>query len=814
MKRNVFVFKTLGLLLVSQSVLCQVDLIVPKKGSAAINLNGKKITANEINLPIAKGGSITFNFSKVKHPDAIFIIRGEQPDALNADFTIDSSYFNHHEMLSTDNALRIDIGGRKGSLNQSFHLFIGSSKDAKSIKTCRVIPVLQSIANHPNVQPVAADPPKDPALPAPYQPGSMIIDAIKLTDNKNLSGNELKQIIQFYFPDQIITDTAQAMRIVMANPFLRAAHIRAEQEQKGIGAEAGGAILSSLSFSSLGGLDVTTLADGLAKFIVKRTKQELTIAFFQKFKDALDSTKDLATLFPQTSYLLHVIGNEIYDYQRYIQNLQVAFKEDIAALPKNFPGIIDNHPSFFDHHKELNASLRSACYIADGVENHVHPGDIIENYPVKYLNVLNSKNYKAAIQTLQLLSYSLKDTTTGEDASYWVSLDKVKKVLSNPRASSVYFGLLYQTAAQRYDSVAFDNEQTLTGLMRQIDPENLRLVHGAYKDYVMGFENKFELINKMIKGYSKPSSDSAAVELYAQYLKTTVDIFEYSLGIARLPLIDKTTIGIKVGSFEKKLWPYLNISDAVADMASYIVRRNYSGTINKAVYVYNEILAIRNTGIDTLSVHNAAVAKADPEKAKSTLSAIIKYGGVMASIATAKTSDEVEQAIETYALPVGSSRVKKNSNFNIALNAYAGLFIGSEKIGGIDDTYKIFNAYGVTAPIGISISTGINKYNKSAWSTSLFFSILDIGAPVAFRFKDDKTEQIPTIQLKDIVSPGIFFSVGLPRVPIAVNAGWQMGSVLRKIDPSVASKASANYSRISISLLVDIPLFNFYTTSR
>jgi len=515
----------------------------------------------------------------------------------------------------------------------------------------------------------------------------MIIDALKLTDNKNLSTDELKQVIQFYFPNQTITDTAQAMKLIMGNPFLKVAKIRAEKKDTIAGAHAGGAILSSLSFSSIGGLDVTKLADGLAKFIVKRTKQELTIAFFQKFKDALDSTRDLATLFPQTSYLLHLIDNEIYDYQRYIQNLQVAFKEDIAALPKNLPGIIDNHRSFFILHKELDAALRSACYIADGVENHVHPGDIIENYPVNYLAVLPSRNYKAVIQSLQLLSYSLKDTTTGEDASYWVSSDKVKKVLNSPRATSAYFGLLYQSAVQRYDSVLFDNGQTLTGLLRQIDAENLQSIHNAYKDYVIGFENKLDLINKMIKNYSKPSSDSAAVELYALYLKTTVDIFEYSLGIGRLPLIDRTTIGNKIGSFEKTLWPYFNISEAVADMASYVVKKNYSGTINKAVYVYNEILAIKeihnvhhtDPAGETMAALTTARAdsgftgvttvKNDPEKAHSTLSSIIKYGGVMASIATAKTSDEVEQAIETYALPVGSSRVKKNSSFNIALNA-------------------------------------------------------------------------------------------------------------------------------------------------
>jgi len=62
--------------------------------------------------------------------------------------------------------------------------------------------------------------------------------------------------------------------------------------------EAGGEFLSSLSLSSIGGLDVTNIADGLAKFLVKRTKQELTMAFFQNLKISLITIKILQHYFP------------------------------------------------------------------------------------------------------------------------------------------------------------------------------------------------------------------------------------------------------------------------------------------------------------------------------------------------------------------------------------------------------------------------------------------------------------------------------------------------------------------------------------
>jgi len=42
----------------------------------------------------------------------------------------------------------------------------------------------------------------------------------------------------------------------------------------------------------------------------------------------------------------------------------------------------------------------------------------------------------------------------------------------------------------------------------------------------------------------------------------------------------------------------------------------------------------------------------------------------MAVLLLQKNSDDVEAAIEAAALPVGSSRIKRASAFNVSLNAY------------------------------------------------------------------------------------------------------------------------------------------------
>jgi len=116
------------------------------------------------------------------------------------------------------------------------------------------------------------------------------------------------------------------------------------------------------------------------------------------------------------------------------------------------------------------------------------------------------------------------------------------------------------------------------------------------------------------------------------------------------------------------------------------------------------------------------------------------------------------------------------------------------------------------------ISTGEDGWRKGekGWSTSLFLSLIDVGAVAAFRFKDDETEQVPTIQLKDIFAPGAFISLGIPKSPLSMNMGIQGGPNLRKINLSGTGNDFENrmYTRYSFSLAVDIPIFNFYSRSR
>ena len=198
---------------------------------------------------------------------------------------------------------------------------------------------------------------------------------------------------------------------------------------------AGGAL------KAIGGLDVTHLADGFARFIVKRTKAELTMAFFEKFKNTISKTEyeDIRTLFPQTYRTFSVMGTELYNYNAYLNLLRECFAKDLSSLSANYPRILDNHPEIKKNYPELYASMKSAFYIAKEVENIEHPGNLIANFPEQLWKDVDT-NFYSSIRVLKLISASLRDTMT--QGNYWVNKEKLNLFLANEDAFKIYLGLI------------------------------------------------------------------------------------------------------------------------------------------------------------------------------------------------------------------------------------------------------------------------------------------------------------------------------------------------------------------------------------
>lgn len=572
------------------------------------------------------------------------------------------------------------------------------------------------------------------------------------------------------------------------NPFLKSYKWDGLQTLKGdTAAQASAAGL----VGQVGSLDVTTLADAFARFLVERTKQELDMAFFQKLKELINSDeyRDARVLFPRTFETLNAIGDQIYNYSAYMSALREAFEADLNGLLTNLPKVMDLHNDFFGKHPELNAVCHSALYIGNGLLQKRHPGRIISEYELKWLDDEKLVSIKGAVQTLKLFSESVRSVCTDH---YWVSSDSLKMLFDDRLARTMYLGLVYQQSGD----IGFAGKDSLRALLAKLADTESSI--DSVLNYVTGFVRQAVIVTDRIKALEGKDAAKLTFADYYGYYNAALDLFEYASMIRTLPLLGSLQCSdgrVKSGIASLRTG---------GNIALDITRKNFSSAIINVFQLYGNVFQLESNDPDVEKVK----ASVDPVK-----KFIMRYGTLMALVAQAQNADEVKRAIESVALPAGSSRIKRESVLNISLNSYVGVFAGREIVDRADNNPPV-NSFGATAVIGIAISKGHSilfiPCSESFVSTSLFFSIIDLGAITAYRITNDSTESIPSVQLKDIFSPGVFVSFGFDRTPLSLNIGYQVGPLLRKIDSSRGSFTNA-YSRWSVSLCVDIPLIDFYT---
>jgi len=176
------------------------------------------------------------------------------------------------------------------------------------------------------------------------------------------------------------------------------------------------------------------------------------------------------------------------------------------------------------------------------------------------------------------------------------------------------------------------------------------------------------------------------------------------------------------------------------------------------------------------------------------LSKVLSYIDLLASLSQANNSQEVETIMENYALPAGSSRVKKDAVFNIAVNAYVGGFYRPSSTAG-----GFTNTYGLTAPIGFTFSLGFQQ----AGSLSLFASAVDIGSVIQYKLNNNgQYEQ--NINFAGLVAPGVHLVYGFGGyLPLSIGGGWEWTSPMTTTTNNISLQPHFN-----LFLAVDIPLFN------
>jgi hypothetical protein len=196
-------------------------------------------------------------------------------------------------------------------------------------------------------------------------------------------------------------------------------------------------------------------------------------------------------------------------------------------------------------------------------------------------------------------------------------------------------------------------------------------------------------------------------------------------------------------------------------------------------------------------------------------------------------SKKLSKVVESYAVPAGSYKRKRNSWNSIDLNAYVGAFYGKEWLGDVDEGGGM--VYGLTAPIGFSfnktfgrrlkarnpltedlirnqdkIKISRNTIRRRGNSTfTLDLSVVDLAAVVSYRISNTEEKGLPQdVKWAQLFSPGLKLAYGIPGTPLVGSFGYQYTPQLRKFDAVDPKLFSAH--RLYFGLLFDLPLMHIW----
>lgn len=599
-----------------------------------------------------------------------------------------------------------------------------------------------------------------------YNKQNTYLDALQLKDIKTSSPDDFKSILQKYGTDSTLID----------NPFLKDElttlyYDKNYNKSEGdfsdlIGESTKGGNNSNKynPYSLISANWEASAINGLANFMARRFRQEVfQMSINQLFKriKTEDNYNLVQYIFPKTfKYVKDLYGNGSSSYYTAdLLLLRQTAQIDMEQLPQN---IVKNPELIFPKIKE-KPEIKDMITFSNHIIDNCQQGQTLDQIITSVADISYSPKSKISsiLNVSDIISQALLNKEQG--TSVWVNpstaLPVTKKSLQNPEIK-YFYGLLYQQLIQLPEFKSY--------LTSSNDPT----------DVAGKIQNLTLFVNKLNTTYDYIRSKEFN-------LKTTDEIITY---------IDN--INQSIASFAKtvekipEINQYYNFNDSITDLSSkYIslvnatLRKDYQKVIplliiNLGDYVYKE-----NSSMRTLSF--------------------------VAQLATIESAQDMEALLNAYALPIGSSSIKRHSSFNLSLNGYVGFTGGFETAYGSELNQTRKNI-GLSAPIGIS-STFMNG------KITAFVSFIDLGSIVNQRLNND-INSYSNLKFEQFFAPGIGLFYNFPKLPISAGVHFNYIPNLRTIKyesgNATITESSRNVTRLNLSLLVDIPIYTFYNVDK
>lgn len=530
----------------------------------------------------------------------------------------------------------------------------------------------------------------------------------------------------------------------------------------------------------------TLIADGTAKFIAKRFKDELTEAFFKKFrKELCDSTGALVvikSLFPKTINIL--CNMEPTQYEIFLPSLQNAFESDFADCPENITKLV--------WEKVNNSNMDNRINILTGLDlikliNNKN-GDIsqiLENLDnPEYIQKIDSLS--PVFKNILTISSILTRNSQKSNGNYLTTSD-FQIMLSNEIHLELYTGLVLLREKSKLESIKIGSNEssTLYSLLNCEKCETLIKL-------MIKFSDKIQVIKQFVNTRTKNNSNISQYtpDDFFQFVGYSLDVIESVIkGYSLLNSTQATEIDTTFANIRIKINDFQEITRSAQS-------KEWGVLLGEIIKIMPEYL---------------------PEfKNKKEF---LKYGTFMVAVVSAKTSDDICNVLETVALPVNSWQMNRENKLNITLNSYAGAmaafpgrwFTGQGKANFI-------------APVGLTFSFrpcdsfALLRKGKDwdcfwGWTLGILvpqavhLAVADLGPIVNLRL-NNKDASLPEMHWSDLLSPGIYGVWNIPEVPFSFGAGVQYAPQY-----SITAENSStikNEMRWNIFLAVDIPILGIY----
>lgn len=158
---------------------------------------------------------------------------------------------------------------------------------------------------------------------------------------------------------------------------------------------------------------------------------------------------------------------------------------------------------------------------------------------------------------------------------------------------------------------------------------------------------------------------------------------------------------------------------------------------------------------------------------------------LVTEMANASSSKDVAAAIEAASAPVGSYEAKFE-RATVAVNAFVGGSFGAEVVKP-SASFDSAPVIGVFAPVGLHITKPF--YDRSMHG-GVMVSVFDLGTVVSARLESETVQDpsgetttvdaAPTVGVAQVVSPGLYLTLGIARAPIVIGFGAALSPDLRQ----------------------------------